>query len=144
MNRFLKIVLVLLIGLTLVGCGKNYEKITYTDYQEYFNKKEGYIVQEKSEGYDVTVRRYFEASNNNVQVYYIEYAKEDDAIQYMKDSFEDKDDYKLKLKDNYSYAKSTKNKYQKVYRVDNVIINVIARDKKYKKEVNNILKDLGY
>lgn len=144
MNKFLKAILLLLIGLTLVGCGKNYEKITYTDYQEYFNKKEGYIVQERSEGYDVTVRRYFEASNNNVQVYYIEYAKEDDAIQYMKDSFEDKGDYKLKLKDDYSYAKSTRDKYQKVYRVDNVIINVIARDKQYKKEVNNILKDLGY
>ena len=34
-------------------------------------------------------------------------------------------------------------KYFKLYRVDNVIVNVVA-DKEYKKDVNKVLKDLGY
>lgn len=144
MKKIFAIILLSLSLVTLVGCSKRYEKVTYTNYQEYFKNKDGYIISDNSIDHDMIIKRYLEASNNNVQVYYIEYADEDDAIVYMKDSFENKDDYKLRMKDNYSYAKSTKGKYQKVYRVDNVIINVIARDKKYKKEVNNILKDLGY
>ena len=39
--------------------------------------------------------------------------------------------------------KQTKGTYFKLYRVDNVVINAVA-DKKYKKEVNKVLKDLGY
>ena len=49
----------------------------------------------------------------------------------------------IKEKDNYTYVKNTKGTYFKLYRVDNVVINAVA-DKKYKKEVNKVLKDLGY
>lgn len=143
MNRFFKFIIVLVI-LALTGCNKNYEKVSYTDYQEYFNNKSGYIIQDHSSEYEINIRRYLEAGNGNVQVYYIEYAKEEDAIEYIEKFYLEKDGYKVKLNDKYSYVKSTKDKYQKVYRVNNVIIDALTLDKKYKKEVNNILKDLGY
>ena len=144
MSKIFKITLIMITILIMIGCGKNYEKLTYTDYQEYFNNKTGYVIQDNSSLYEINIRRYLEAGNGNVQVYYIEYAEEEDAIKHIEDSYLDKDGYKVKLKDNYSYVKSTRDKYQKIYRVDNIIINALTLDKKYKKEVNSILKDLGF
>ena len=144
MKKIIKVTFIILSLVFLSSCGKNYEKLTYTDYLEYFNKKSGYTIQDRSDEYEINIRRYLEAGNGNVQVYYIEYAKEEDAIEYIENAFLDKDGYKVKLNDNYSYVKSTKGKYQKVYRVNNVIIDVLTLDKKYKKEVNNILKELVY
>lgn len=144
MNKFFKVILLIFTILIMTGCTKDYEKLAYTDYQEYFNNKLNYTIQDNSKEYAINIRRYLEAGNGNVQVYYIEYAKEEDAIDYIKNSYLDKDGYKVKMNDNYSYVKSTKDRYQKIYRVDNVIIDVLTLDKKYKKEVNNILKDLGY
>lgn len=144
MKRIFKIILAIGLVFILTGCGKSYEKLSYTDYQEYFNKKDGYIILNKTSNYDIQIRRYYEAGDGNVQIYYIEYAKEEDAIDYIKNTYNNLEGYKVKLKDNYSYVKSTKDKYQKIYRVDNVIINALSLDKKYKKDINNILKDLGY
>ncbi|MBP3635109.1 MAG: hypothetical protein J6J17_01440 [Bacilli bacterium] len=144
MKKILKVTLVALIMLVLSGCTKKYDKLTYTTYNEYFNNKDGYTIIDKSSDYDIDIIRYIEAGDGNVQMIYIEFDTEDNAINYVKDQYSDTPGYKLKLKDDYSYVKSTKDKYFKLYRVDNVVVSALTMDKKYKKNINSILKDLGY
>lgn len=143
MKRILKIFSVLFFVILLSGCNKNLEKVSYTDYNEYFNSKDGYTILDKSSDYDLSVIRYLEAGNGNVQVFFTEYQKTEDAKKEIEDLYKNQKNYKFKEKDNYTYVKNTKGTYFKLYRVDNVIINAVA-DKKYKKEVNKVLKDLGY
>ena len=143
MKRILKIFSVLFFVILLSGCNKNLEKVSYTDYNEYFNSKDGYSILDKSSDYDLSVIRYLEAGNGNVQVFFTEYQKTEDAKKEIEDLYKNQKNYKFKEKDNYTYVKNTKGTYFKLYRVDNVVINAVA-DKKYKKEVNKVLKDLGY
>ena len=143
MKRILKIFSVLFFVVLLSGCNKNLEKVSYTDYNEYFNSKDGYTILDKSSDYDLSVIRYLEAGNGNVQVFFTEYQKTEDAKKEIEDLYKNQKNYKFKEKDNYTYIKNTKGTYFKLYRVDNVVINAVA-DKKYKKEVNKVLKDLGY
>ena len=143
MKRILKIFSVLFFVILLSGCNKNLEKVSYTDYNEYFNSKDGYTILDKSSDYDLSVIRYLEAGNGNVQVFFTEYKKTEDAKKEIEDLYKNQKNYKFKEKDNYTYVKNTKGTYFKLYRVDNVVINAVA-DKKYKKEVNKVLKDLGY
>ena len=143
MKRILKIFSVLFFVILLSGCNKNLEKVSYTDYNEYFNSKDGYKILDKSSDYDLSVIRYLEAGNGNVQVFFTEYQKTEDAKKEIEDLYKNQKNYKFKEKDNYTYVKNTKGTYFKLYRVDNVVINAVA-DKKYKKEVNRVLKDLGY
>jgi lipoprotein len=142
-KRILKIFSVLFFVILLSGCNKNLEKVSYTDYNEYFNSKDGYTILDKSSDYDLSVIRYLEAGNGNVQVFFTEYQKTEDAKKEIEDLYKNQKNYKFKEKDNYTYVKNTKGTYFKLYRVDNVVINAVA-DKKYKKEVNKVLKDLGY
>ena len=143
MKRILKIFSVLFFVILLSGWNKNLEKVSYTDYNEYFNSKDGYTILDKSSDYDLSVIRYLEAGNGNVQVFFTEYQKTEDAKKEIEDLYKNQKNYKFKEKDNYTYVKNTKGTYFKLYRVDNVVINAVA-DKKYKKEVNKVLKDLGY
>ena len=143
MKRILKIFSVLFFVILLSGCNKNLEKVSYTDYNEYFNSKDGYTILDKSSDYDLSVIRYLEAGNGNVQVFFTEYQKTEDAKKEIEDLYKNQKNYKFKEKDNYTYVKNTKGTYFKLYRVDNVVINAVA-DKKYKKKVNKVLKDLGY
>lgn len=143
MKRILKIFSVLFFVVILSGCNKNLEKVSYTDYNEYFNSKDGYTILDKSSDYDLSVIRYLEAGNGNVQVFFTEYQKTEDAKKEIEDLYKNQKNYKFKEKDNYTYVKNTKGTYFKLYRVDNVVINAVA-DKKYKKKVNKVLKDLGY
>ena len=143
MKRILKIFSVLFFVVLLSGCYKYLEKVSYTDYNEYFNSKDGYTILDKSSDYDLSVIRYLEAGNGNVQVFFTEYQKAEDAKKEIEDLYKNQKNYKFKEKDNYTYVKNTKGTYFKLYRVDNVVINAVA-DKKYKKEVNKVLKDLGY
>jgi len=142
-KRILKIFSVLFFVVILSGCNKDLEKVSYTDYNEYFNSKDGYTILDKSSDYDLSVIRYLEAGNGNVQVFFTEYQKTEDAKKEIEDLYKNQKNYKFKEKDNYTYVKNTKGTYFKLYRVDNVVINAVA-DKKYKKEVNKVLKDLGY
>lgn len=143
MKRILKVFSVLFFVILLSGCNKNLEKVSYTDYNEYFNSKDGYVILDKSSDYDLSVIRYLEAGNGNVQVFFTEYQKTENAKKEIEDLYKNQKNYKFKEKDNYTYVKNTKGTYFKLYRVDNVVINAVA-DKKYKKEVNKVLKDLGY
>lgn len=143
MKKILKLVLLTFLLILLTGCVKKYEKLSYTDYNEYFNSKDGYVILDKTSSYDISTTRYLEAGNGKVQVFFIEYANTNDAIEYIDGLYSKDKKYKVKTKDNYTYVKSKKGKYFKMYRVDNTIVNAVS-EKKYKKEVNKVLKDLGY
>ena len=138
MKRILKIFSVLFFVILLSGCNKNLEKVSYTDYNEYFNSKDGYTILDKSSDYDLSVIRYLEAGNGNVQVFFTEYQKTEDAKKEIEDLYKNQKNYKFKEKDNYTYVKNTKGTYFKLYRVDNVVINAVA-DKKYKKVIKFIV-----
>ena len=115
----------------LTGCGKDYNKLSYTKYNEYFKSKDGYVILDKTSNYDYNITRYLEAGNGNVQVFFTEYQKTEDAKKEIEDLYKNQKNYKFKEKDNYTYVKNTKGTYFKLYRVDNVVINAVA-DKKYK------------
>ena len=101
MKRILKIFSVLFFVVILSGCNKNLEKVSYTDYNEYFNSKDGYTILDKSSDYDLSVIRYLEAGNGNVQVFFTEYQKTEDAKKEIEDLYKNQKNYKFKEKDNY-------------------------------------------
>lgn len=145
MNKILKKVLIIVVGiLLLAGCSKDYKKLSYTTYNEYFNKKDGYIIIDHSNNYGLEVIRSLEAGNGTIQVIYIEFKDSAEADNYIKNSYETNENYKINKKDKYTVVKSTKGKYFKLYKVDNVLVYGTSQDKKDKKEINSILKDLGY
>ncbi len=145
MKKIVKKVIVLVCAiLILAGCTKDYKKLSYTSYDEYFKDKEGYIQIDHSNDYGLDVIRSIESGNGSIQIMYMEFQDEKDAIDYIKTSYVSDKNYKVKLKDDYSVVKMTKDKYFKLYRVDNTIVYGTSLNKKDKKEINSILKDLGY
>lgn len=144
MKNIIKFVSIIFILVLFSGCAKDYKKLTYTAYNEYFNAKKGYVVLDHSTDFGLNVIRSLEAGNGDIQIMYMEFSDDKEAINYIKKSYDNTDKYKVKMKDDYSIIKSNKGSYFKLYRVDNIIVYGMAQDKKNKKEVNNILKDLGY
>ena len=144
MKRNLSKVITILIMIVLMsGCGKNYKKLSYIEYNEYFNKKQDYLMIDHSSENGLEIIRDLEAGNGDIQVMYLEFMTEEEAEKYLKENFDD-DNYKTKDKETYTIVKNTKNRYFKLYKIDNVIIYALSNDKKDKKEINSILKDLGY
>lgn len=145
MKKIIKKVLIITCAvLVLAGCSKDYKKLSYTTYNEYFNKKSDYITIDHSNDYGLNVVRSLESGNGTVQIMYIEFSDEKEADNYIENSYENDKNYKVTKKDNYTIVKSSKGKYFKLYKVDNVIVYGISLEKKDKKEINSILKDLGY
>lgn len=140
---FSKVITILVMIILVSGCGKDYKKLSYIDYNEYFNEKEGYLMIDHSSENGLEIIRDLEAGNGDIQVMYLEFMTEEEAEKYIKENFND-DNYKVKDKETYTIVKNTKNRYFKLYKVDNVIVYALSNDKKDKKEINSILKDLGY
>lgn len=141
MRKILKVLLVTIFILVITGCNKNINKLSYTEYNEYFSNKKGYSIIDDTKKYDIDVRRYLEAGNGDIQVFYIEFSNEKYADKYIEDNYKKE---KIKKYKNYTYIKNTKNKYMKVYKVKNVIVIGNTNDKKYKRLVNKTLKELGF
>ena len=141
MRRILKVLLVTIFIVVLTGCSKKIDNLSYTDYNEYFSNKEGYSVIDDTNKYDIDVRRYLEAGNGDIQVFYLEFSNEKNANKYIKDNYK-----KLKKKEykNYTYIKDTKNKYMKLYKVKNVIVIGNTNENKNKRLLNKTLKELGF
>lgn len=145
MNKTFSKIITLLLGIILLsGCAKQYKKLSYIDYNEYFNKKEGYIIIDHSSNNGLEVIRELEAGNGDIQVIYLEFNNEELANRYIEDNYTKEENYKIKNKNDYTFIKNTKNRYFKLYKASNVIVYAVSSDKKDKKEINNILKDLGY
>ena len=143
-NSIIKVIITIVVMVLVTGCGSDYKKLSYVDYNEYFNKKEGYMMIDDSSKNGLEIIRELQASNGDIQVIYMEFSNDEEARKYIRDTYTSEDGYKLKTKDNYTIIKDTKARYFKLYRVDNIIIYASANDKKNKREINNIFKDLGY
>lgn len=142
MKKILSIVILLSSILIMSGCSKDYQKVSYTTFNEYFSKQGDYKIVDQTSNYNINIRKCVEAGNGKVQIFYMEFESAEIASAYIKNMYEKQEDYKIN--DNYTYVKSTKGKYFKLYRSDNVVIYGIALDKKDKREVKSTLKDLGY
>ena len=143
MKKILKLLFILFIVVSLSGC-KKIEKISYTTFYEYFANKSEYRLNDTTNQYDVDVRRFVEAGEGNIQVFYIEFDNAKSAQKYLADMYLIDETNKVKEKKDYTYIKNTKGKYMKLYKVDNLIIIGKTPNKKYKSKVNKALKDIGY
>ena len=141
MKKVIKILSFILIIVLFSGCAKKIEKISYTEFNEYFSNKEGYSIVDTTGDYDIDIRRYIEAGEGNFQIFYIEFDNENNADKYIKDMYKNN---KIKTYKNYTYIKSNKKDYMRLYKVDNVIVIGTTSDKKYKRQMKKVLKDLGY
>lgn len=143
MKKLFKILFIFMTAFILCGCEKNISKLSYTTYNEYFSNKVGYIIMDNTSRYDLDVKRYLEAGDGNIQIFYIEFDSEKSANKYLEDYYSSKE-YKIKKYDTYTYIKSSKNGYLKLYKTENLIVMGTSIEKKYKRNVNRVLKDLGY
>ena len=141
MRKLFKFIFVFIFIILFSGCMKSYKKLSYTEYNEYFNNKNGYIILDHSSDYGVDIIRNLEAGNGKIQVIYMEFSDEKTAKKYIDLTY---DNYKIKEKGNYTIIKSNKGKYFRLYRVENVIVYAQSEDKSNKKEIKSILKDLGF
>lgn len=143
MKKILKLLFVLFLVVSISGC-KKIEKISYTTFNEYFANKSEYRLNDTTDQYDVNIRRFTEAGEGNIQIFYIEFDNAKNAQKYLTDMYLIDETNKVKEKKDYTYIKNTKGKYMKLYKVDNLIIIGKTSDKKYKFKVNKVLKDIGY
>lgn len=143
MKKVLKLLFVMTIIVLLSGC-KKIEKISYTTFNEYFANKSEYRLNDTTDQYDISVRRFVEAGEGNIQIFYIEFDNSDSAQKYLADMYLIDKSNKVKEKKDYTFVKNTKGKYMKLYKVDNLIILGKTPDKKYKFKLNKVLKDIGY
>jgi hypothetical protein len=138
-----KLSVILMFVFIFTGCTKDYKKLSYTTYDEYFNNKTGYKTIDHSSERGTEIIRDLEAGNGTIQIMYLEFKTEDYANDYIKEYF-DASSYKKKVKDDVTIIKNTNDKYFKLYKIDNVIVYGLSSEKKDKGEINKILKDLGY
>ena len=142
MKKIIKIISLILIVVLSTSCVKNIQKISYTDFNQYFSKDNKYTILDKTYQYGINTRRYIEAGNGNIQVLYIEFDSSKKAENYVKDNYSK--NYKVKKYKKYTYVKSNKGTYLRLYRVNNIIVLGRTNNKKYKRELKKVLKDLGY
>ncbi len=141
MSKIFKSLIILGVVVLVCGCAKNISKISYTRFNEYFSSSSDYTIIDHTDKYDIDIRRYIEAGDGNIQYFYIEFDSSKSASSFLKKNYTD---YKIKEYKNYSYIKSRKNGYMKLYKIDNVIVIAKAEKTKYKWTLNKVLKKLGY
>ena len=139
----LTIALVLVGGLFLTGCTKNYVALTYTKFVETFNKKSEYIVK------DMTLQtaafdKAYVAGIGDIQYIYYEFDTVDNAKDYVKVNYDNRDGYSYKDKGTYIEVVCTNNMYFRLIQVDKMIIIGTSDNYNDKGEINKILKELGY
>lgn len=143
MKKILKGIFILLFIVLLSACTKDYKAITYTKFIETF-QEEGYIVNNSSSQQSDKYERFIEASGKNNQFTYMEFKDEEEARNYVKTNYSKKKNYKYKDKKNYITVKSTKERYFSLIQIDKIVIVGNTYTKSNKKEVNRMLKKLGY
>lgn len=144
MKNIFKLSVAIIVIFVLSGCTKKIDRLSYTTFNEYFSKNKEYSINDTSNQYDINVRRYIEAGDGNIQVYYIEFSDSKKADEHIKNIFLIDKSNKIKRKKDYVYIKNTKGKYMQLYQTDNVIVIGLTNNKKYKSQVKKVLKDLGY
>lgn len=143
MKKIMKTLLFILIIILISGC-KKITKISYTDFNEYFSKKEGFMIIDKTYQYGIDVRKFIEVGEGNYQIFYIEFNNEKNADAYLNGMYVKDKDNKTKVKKDYTYVESNKNKYLRLYKVNNVIVLGQTKKREYKGQMKKTLRDLGY
>lgn len=143
MKKIFKGIIVLSLIILLSAC-KKYEPITYTKFTETFNNRDGYIVNNQTLRYENLFERYIEVVGNNNQFAYYEFKTEEEARKYITDNYKDRKKYNFKDKKDYIIVKCTDKMYFKAIQIDKTVIVGNSSFKKNKKEINSILKELGY
>ena len=144
MKRLFKIFIIIFSVILMTGCAKKIDKLSYASFNEFFSGKDNYEIKDRTKNFDINIRKYIEAGNGKIQILYIEFANEKYADDYINTYYKKSENTKIKKYKTYTYIKSNKNVYMKSYKVDNVIVTGISTDKKNKKQLNKILKELGY
>lgn len=151
MKKFRKVVLVLLV-LLITGCGKK-ESITSDSFKEIMKDNDFYILDSKEQfsEYDYIKEALIAASSSDYQVEF--YVLQDDKnalafYKYNKEIFEaSKEEFSVysnvDFDTNNKYTLVTEDKYKVISRIKNTVIYADV-DKQYKKDVNKIIKKLGY
>lgn len=141
MKKIFNIIIAICFILLISGCSSD-NKVSYATFNEYFSKAKGYIMLDQTSNYGLDVRKCIEAGDGKVQVFYMEFENKEIAEDYVKNTYTKEAGYKANK--DYTYVKNTRNRYFKLYRMDNIIVYGMTNDKSNKKEVKSILKDLGY
>ena len=142
MNKFFKSFLTIFMIIILSGCVKNLDKLSYSKFDEYFSKKDNYSVIDKTSQYDIEVRKYVEAGDGYIQIFYIEFSNNKNADKYLKGIYLSDNNYKVKYKKNYVFIKNKKGNYFRLYKQNNKIIYGTTNNKRHKKDINRVLNDL--
>ena len=144
MKKNIKVFLILFVVILLSGCFKNIQKLSYSDFKDYFSNKKEFKFIDKTYLYGVNVRKFVEVGEGNYQIFYIEFNNKKNADNYIEKMYKTNKDNKVNVKKNYTYVKRNKDSYLRLYKVDNVIVLGTTRNKKARKQVNKVLKELGY
>ena len=144
MKRILRGLSLVLIIILFSGCMGKIRKISYTEFNEYFSNKKGFVIKDSTGSYDIQIRRFLEAGNGDFQINYIEFDNQKNADKYIKSLYSDTKKYKIKNKKDYTFIKSNKSTFLRLYKKDNVIVSGMTNNKKARREVKRVLRDLGY
>ena len=139
----LTIALVLVGGLFLTGCTKNYVALTYTKFVETFNKKEGYVVKDMALQ-NPSFSRYYVAGIENVQFIYYEFETVEKAQEYVKSNFDNRDGYSFKDKGTYMEVTCSDGQYYRLIQVDKMVLIGTSENNSDKGTINDVLGELGY
>lgn len=150
----IKILLILVLTCFLCACSNNKNSIDEDEFKSIMRDNNYYVVNVKEQfiDYDYIKEAYIaKDSNNNFQIEF--YILEDEAnalafYNYNKDIFEaQKTNISLytnvDIGNNNKYTLTTDDSYKVLSRIDDTAIYIDV-DKKYKSEINDILKKLGY
>ena len=143
MKKIFKGILVLSLIVLLSAC-KNYEPITYTKFTEEFINRDGYIVNNQTLRYEDQFERYVEVVGNNNQFSYYEFKTDEEARKYITDNYKNRKKYSFKDRKDYIIVKCTDKMYFKAIQTGKTVIVGNTIIKKNKREINRILKELGY
>ena len=144
MKRIIVVVSLFVFTFFLTGCSNNSNSIsiTYTKFSEVFNNKADYNLINQTIKYEDSYERFLEASGKDIQFLYYEFKTEDDAKKYLKDNYKHRKKYKYKNRNGSITVKCTSGMY--FYAVQNGKTVVIgdSPNKKNKKEIQKIFKEL--
>lgn len=144
MKRILKVFLAVLVMVFMSGCKKNFNAITYTKFIENFKDKPGYLVTNQTLKYEEQFERCYEVSKDNIQFLYYEFKSEDEAKEYITKYYSNRKRYHFKNKNNYIKVKCTDGMYFYAIQIDKTIIIGDSPNKKNKREIKKVFKELGY
>ena len=144
-----------IVGVVIINKNLNKEPITISEFKDMMKDKDFELVNSKETQlleYDYIEKSYIALEEDyNYQVEFYELDEEEDAIYFYninKEKFEKSKssastETSVSMGNNSKYTLTTKDKYKVISRIEDTAIYLDV-DKKYKDEVKEILKEMGY